>query len=243
MPFLCWLAVTGGLYLFKPEVERLIYRDWISLSAPRTPVPASLMNSAVERQTGGIVTQVEHPVEADESWHMRLEIGDDDRTAFVDPADGRVLRTVPEGGFMKTVKDLHSLATIGTIGNALIEIAAGWAIVLVVTGFVIWWPHEGQPAIGLRRPAKSRRFWRNLHTSTGAIAGAIILFLAVTGMPWSVFWGAQARKIVAEQVWGKPKAPGPEPGQAQHRHGRSTAQKHALPSLAGNETSDWSWDR
>ena len=229
LPFLCWLAVTGGLYLFKPEIERLIYRDWVTLSAARTPEVTSAMIAQVESQTGGIVTQIERPAQSDESWRMRVEVGDDARTAFVDPANGQVLGSTPEGGVMKIVKELHSLAITGTVGNALIEIAAGWAIVLTVTGFVIWWPRQGQPAIALRGPAKRRRFWRDLHASTGAIAGAIILFLAVTGMPWSVFWGAQVRQIVTEQGWGKPKAPGPEPWQAQHRHGRSNAQKQALP--------------
>jgi uncharacterized iron-regulated membrane protein len=250
LPFLCWLAITGGLYLFKPEIERLVYRDWISLPAPRPPAQVSDVIASVERQTGGIVTQLERPADAGESWRMRVEAGGRARTAFVDPADGDVLGTAPDGGVMKTVRDLHSLAITGTIGNALIEIAAGWAIVLVVTGFVLWWPREGQRAIAARRPVRLRRFWRDLHASTGAVAGAIILFLAVTGMPWSVFWGGQVRKIVAEQGLGRPPAPGPEPWQAQHDgHGSAARDDHlpwALQERAGpkgQETGDIGIDR
>ncbi|HEY0115551.1 MAG TPA: PepSY-associated TM helix domain-containing protein, partial [Allosphingosinicella sp.] len=32
LPVLVWLAVTGGLYLYKPEIERAVYREWIELA-------------------------------------------------------------------------------------------------------------------------------------------------------------------------------------------------------------------
>lgn len=51
---------------------------------------------------------------------------------------------------MKLDRDLHSFAITGPIGNALIEIVAGWAIVLVLTGFCLWWPREASPALALR---------------------------------------------------------------------------------------------
>jgi len=43
------------------------------------------------------------------------------------------------------------------------------------------------------RPAK-RVFWRDLHAVTGLFAGGVIVFLAVTGMPWSMFWGAHVQQ-------------------------------------------------
>ena len=228
LPFLAWLAVTGGLYLFKPELERLVYHDWIVLDQSAQPQSVGGMIGEVERQTSGKVTQIEMPSARTESWRMRVEVGDSTRTAFVDPGTGRVLGTASEGGVMKTIRDLHSLVITGVIGNALIEIAAGWAIVLVVTGFVLWWPREGQPAIALRGPARSRRFWRDLHASTGAIVGLVILFLAVTGMPWSVFWGANVPGFVASSGLGRPRAPGPQPWE-HGKHKAAEAQRQALP--------------
>lgn len=235
LPFLAWLAVTGGLYLFKPEIERLVYKDWITLPSAREALPASRLIVFAERQTGGQVTQVEVPASAAKSWRMRVQVGDQARTAFVDPGSGEVLGSTKAGGVMKTVRDLHSLVITGTIGNALIEIAAGWAIVLVVTGLVLWWPRGASKALALRGSPRQRRFWRDLHASTGVLAGGIILFLAVTGMPWSVFWGAQVQRLVAENGLGRPKAPGPQPweigkpGGGSHDHGATTARREALP--------------
>ncbi|GAA4028993.1 PepSY domain-containing protein [Sphingomonas rosea] len=234
LPFLAWLAVTGGLYLFKPEIERAVYGGWVTLPAPATPMAISRLIAETERQTGGKVTQVELPGTPRETWRMRVEVGGAARTAFVDPGSGAVLGTVAAGGIMKNVRDLHSLVITGPVGNALIEIAAGWAIVLVVTGLVLWWPRGANRAIALRGPTRSRRFWRDLHATTGFLAGGIVLFLAVTGMPWSVVWGAQVQRLVTAHGLGRPKAPGPQPwelenGAGHGGHGSAAAQKDALP--------------
>lgn len=230
LPFLLWLAVTGGAYLFKPEIERALYRDWIELPAERSAMDASAVVSSVERQLGGSVTQVERSVARAESWRMRVDTAQGPRTAFVDPGSGAVLGTMKEGGFMKLVRDLHGLAITGPIGNALIEIAAGWAIILCLTGFYLWWPGKGQPALALRRPTERRRFWKDLHASTGAIGGLVVLFLATTGMPWSVVWGDQLQQLVAQQGWGRPAAPNAQPGShGGHHGGAQAARTESLP--------------
>ena len=240
LPFLVWLAVTGGLYLFKPELERAIYGNWIELSSPRTPEPLSAIIGKVQQQTGGTVTQVERPASTSQSWRLRYQVGKaKPRTAFVDPQDGRVLGTTTDGGVLKTVQTLHSLAIAGKMGNALIEIVAGWAIILMVTGAVLWWPRNGQKAIALRPPTKSRRFWRDLHASTGAIAGLIVLFLATTGMPWSVFWGEKVQKALAAEGLGKPAAPG---GAQHHQQAGEAppAQRGMVATGARKESLPWS---
>ena len=173
------------------------------------------------------MTQLVVPPTASESWRMRVERGDAVRTAFVDPGSGALLGTTGEGGVMRIVRDLHSLAITGPLGNALIEIAAGWAIVLVATGIVLWWPREGRPALALRRPVQRRRFWRDFHASTGVVAAVVILFLAVTGMPWSMVWGDTVQRWVGEQGLGRPAVPGPQPWERGHAHAKA-AQATAL---------------
>lgn len=137
LPFLAWLAVTGGLYLYKPEIERAVYADWLRVEA-RPALPLAVLAKRVSDQIGGRVTQIAKPVAA-ESWRMTVVLPDGaKRTAFVDPGDGRVLGTTRPGGVMGLVKELHSLVITGPIGNAAIEIAAGWTIVLVLTGIWLW---------------------------------------------------------------------------------------------------------
>lgn len=219
LPVLVWLAVTGGLYLYKPEIERALYREWIELGGSVTPMPVAGMIGRVEQATGGKVKQLTRPAAANESWRMNLEAPDGARrTAFVDPRDGRVLGTTSQGGVMEAIRSLHSLAITGPVGNALIEIVAGWAIILVVTGFYLWWPRRGQKALALRGRPRERLFWRDLHVSAGALVGAVILFLAVTGMPWSVVWGEALQQIVVASGGDRPAAPVVQPHSPEHEH-------------------------
>ncbi len=71
---------------------------------------------------------------------------------------------------------------------------AGFAIILVVTGVYLWWP-RGQDGgvVSVRGTPRRRVWWRDLHAVTGFVAGGGLLFLALTGLPWSIWWGDQLR--------------------------------------------------
>ena len=208
LPVLLWLATTGGLYLYKAEIERAVYGPWTERHYAGDPLPLDQMIHAVTLQAPGRITRIERPASETASWRMTLARADGEtRTLFVDPVFGLVMGDVPEGGIMATVKNLHSLAITGPVGNTLIEIVAGWTILLCITGFTLWWPRGGQRALALRGKPRQRRFWRDFHTSTGALAGGVILFLAVTGMPWSGQWGGWLRTGVTAIGAGRPAAP------------------------------------
>ena len=216
-PVLMWLAATGALYLYKPEIEAFAYRDWSVVQPGGQAQPIAAMIASVERQSGATVTQVSRPAGAAESWRMTLRLPDGEkRMAFVDPYRGAVLGTANAGGVMDTVRLLHSLAITGPVGNALVEVVAGWAVVLVVTGLILWWPRGGSPVIGVRGRPRSRVFWRDLHGSIGVIAAAVILFLAVTGMPWSGVAGEWLDGWVNAQGLGRPERPVPGSVAAKH---------------------------
>src|SRR5690606_14242537 len=72
----------------------------------------------------------------------------------------------------------------------------------------------------------------DLHASTGLVAAALILFLAATGMPWTVFAGENLNRWVADNGHGRPERPGPKAaGQGGHEgHGEHEAHgKQTLP--------------
>lgn len=208
LPVLAWMAVTGSLYLYQAEIERRLYPDLIRSQGTGPALPVAELIERVERLAGGEVMQVVRPASAAESWRMAVRrAGGEERLAFVRPDNGQVLGTSRPGGPMELIKHLHSLTVAVPAGNVLVEIVAGWAILLVLTGFYLWWPRGGSRALSLAGRIGERRFWRNLHASAGALAGAVILFLAVTGMPWTIFWGANFHAFVAAQEIGRPSAP------------------------------------
>jgi uncharacterized iron-regulated membrane protein len=208
LPFLCWLAITGGLYLYKPELERLIYPGLVAVAPAGEALPVGRIVEKVEHDTGGTVTEIDRPARADRSWRLLVTGADGQaHTAWVDPVRGRVLGITRPGGALQTVRDLHSLILAGPIGNALIEAVGGWAILLVVTGVYLWWPRGGSPAVGVRGRPGARLFWRDLHASIGIVAGAVVLFLAITGMPWTGVWGSSLRGAIASHGLGRPAPP------------------------------------
>ncbi|AUW56769.1 PepSY domain-containing protein [Sphingobium sp. SCG-1] len=208
LPVLLWLATTGALYLYKPEIERAYYGAWTQRHFGSETTSLAQIVRNIEIQTKGRVTRIERPADLRESWRIGVDTPDgEQRTAFVDPAVGLVLGSMAGGGIMETVKELHSLAITGPVGNALIEIVAGWAILLCATGFVLWWPRGTNRALALRGHPRNRRFWRDFHGSVGALVGAILLFLALTGMSWSGVWGDWLRQGVNAAGLGRPAPP------------------------------------
>ncbi len=210
MPILVVLAVTGGLYLFKPEIHLLLYRDMIVVQ-PRdaAPAPASALVAAAEAGLQGRVVQITLPARRDRSAEALVRVPDGTvRNAYIDPYDAKLLGSTVAGGAMQTIRNLHSLSLIGAWANALVEIAAGWAIIMVFTGIYLWWP-RGVPGgvLSIRGKPGQRLFWRDLHAVAGILAGCVIVFLAVTGMPWSTFWGAKVQQWVAVSGLGAPPPP------------------------------------
>jgi len=75
----------------------------------------------------------------------------------------------------------------------------------VITGLILWWP-RGQVGgvVSVRGRPTQRVYWRDLHAVTGVCVAAFILFLAVTGMPWSVLWGAKVNQWANGHNFGYP---------------------------------------
>ena len=209
MPFLCVLAITGGLYLFKDELESLIYASVDSVApAGREPLPLGRLVASAEGFTGGRVVQVLVPEDAGRAVRMTVHTPDAAHTAFIDPYEGKVLAVMRFGGAMQVVRKLHSLQYFGPKASWLMEIAAGWAIVLAASGAYLWWPRGAKGGVvSVRGRPAQRIFWRDLHAVTGAFAGGVIVFLAVTGMPWSDVWGGKVQELSTTRDLGRPSPP------------------------------------
>jgi uncharacterized iron-regulated membrane protein len=210
LPFLVTMAITGGLYLFRVEVESIVYRDLLQVpasSGARRSAEA-LVATALDAQ-GGAATRYVPPPTPGRSAEVGLTLADGTAvSAYLDPHSGRLLGVVRDDRkLMQVIKGLHSLAIAGTVANHWIEVVAGWAIVLVVTGVVLWWPRgRSGGVVSVRGRPRGRIWWRDAHAVTGVVGAGAILFLAVTGMPWSAFWGQQFNAYATRWGLGVPTA-------------------------------------
>ena len=208
LPFMILLAVTGGLYLYRDEIDRAWHHQLKQVDArPGQEIESSRLIEAALAAHPGTAAKFMPPPTPTSSAEVTVKAETGQRLAvYVDPYDGRVLGSLPDRGtIMWTIRRLHSLAEFGPIANGIIEIVGGWSILLVGTGLFLWWPRrQSGGVVTIRGDARKRVFWRDLHAVTGAFTGLFIAFLAISGMPWSVFWGKYANEWANGTNYGYP---------------------------------------
>ncbi len=211
IPFMILLAVTGGAYLFKDELNRVFYARYLVVEpqaqAPLSPDDIKARALAV---LPGTATSYLPPNAADASAVVTIKGETGKQRVYLNPYSGDVLGILQDGGaarspIMLLIRKIHSLDYFGWIANRVIELVAGWSIVLVVSGIYLWWPrNKGVGVFKIRSGAVKRPFWRDLHAVTGLYTGAFIVFLSITGLPWSGFWGDKVNTYVNEAGIGYP---------------------------------------
>lgn len=195
IPFLIMLSLTGIIYLFKPQLDQLMYADLLQVEASGQSLTADEMLGRVQAVYPlGSVSQYLPTVDAEHSAQFVVGVGERTRNVFVDPYSGAILGTQDAHDNLQALaRAVHADLLIGTPGDRLIELAAGWAVVLVVSGLYLWWP-RGTSKMGVLWPrlsARGRLFWRDLHAVTGFWGALLLLFMLLTGMTWTGFWGKQ----------------------------------------------------
>lgn len=208
LPFLISLAVTGALYLFRDEFDNLIHSDLkrieVAQNVPKA-LPSDILAAAVAAVPGTAVKYTT-PGDPGASTEITVSTSEGKRAVYVNTYTGQVAGSLPDRGtIMWTIRYIHSLKYFGTYTRYLIEIAAGWSILLVATGIYLWWPRrQSGGVLTVRGTPKKRVFWRDTHAVTGIFVGFFIVFLAVTGMPWSGVWGAKVNEWANGSNFGYP---------------------------------------
>ncbi|XUY27732.1 PepSY-associated TM helix domain-containing protein [Agrobacterium sp. rho-8.1] len=208
LPFMITLAITGALYLFRDELDNVIHSDLKRVEmVQNTPSarPSDIVASALA-SVPGIAVKYTTPADPGASTEITVTTPQGKQAVYVNGYTGQALGSLPDRGtVMWTIRYLHSLKYFGTYARYLIEIAAGWSILLVATGIYLWWPRQQSGGvITVRGTPKKRVFWRDIHAVTGLFVGAFIVFLAVTGMPWSGVWGGKVNEWANGSNYGYP---------------------------------------
>lgn len=199
-PVVIMLAATGALYLYGDEIESVLYADVIEVTPVDGATSAGVQQAAVlSAYPGGQVirfTLPERPGRAAE-WMITTASGDV-RTVMVDPADARITGSLDTASRLTTVLgDLHGELMMGRAGDLIVELASCWTVVLLVTGVFLWWPRQRRLA-GVMWPrfgSGGRRILRDLHAVPSIWNLPVILFLLLTGLPWSGFWGENLARL------------------------------------------------
>ena len=200
IPFVIWLSITGSIYLFRPQIESWLDRPYDHLhldGAGATPEQIAL--AAVTAVPHSSLHYYELPPGPDAAARVVVGVGTQEFRVYVHPVTQKALYIINEDHRpMTLLAHLHGQLLAGRWGSYLVELAASWAMVMLLTGLYLWWPRQTEKLAGVIwvRLAKGRRiFWRDLHAVAGVWISAFALFLILTGLPWANGWGAYFKSI------------------------------------------------
>lgn len=209
-PFLIILAFSGGVYLFKPQIESMLYQDMYYVEAQsKTIAPTELVNNVTKANPDGSITSIRFYDDPTRTAEIGLMENGQMSSVFVNPYNGSITGSLNnDEKFTEIFKKLHSELIIGgTVANRIVELAACWAVILLLTGLYIWWPRNKSSIFGTVIPrfrSKGRTFWRDLHAVPAFWLSLFIVILIATGLPWSGVMGEQINRIATSTNTGYP---------------------------------------
>jgi uncharacterized iron-regulated membrane protein len=199
IPFVILLALTGSIYLFKPYYEHWQERDYRGLDvSSERQLPNAQIAAALASVEGGKLLSYRLPQADNEAVLINVQ-AEQTWLVYINPYTLEVLGSERKNRtLMELIRTFHGELLLGNFGSILVELAACWAIVLIVTGLYLWWPRNANGVAGVIYPRLrqgSRTFWRDLHAVTGIWISMFALFLLISGLPWALVWGASLKEI------------------------------------------------
>lgn len=209
IPIMVMLSITGIIYLFKPQLDALMYPQYVTPAGTLLSFEQQL-DAVAAAYPAATISQIRPPAAANRSSEVSLTTAQEQNlTVFVDPYTGQVLGARDDDNNLQNwAVTMHGSMMMGLTGDILIELAACWGLVLVLTGLYLWWPRRANAIMGTLIPrlqTKNRRiFWRDLHAVPGFWGAVLIAFMIITGLPWAGFWGdtfAQVWNRYPAEMW------------------------------------------
>ncbi|HWT71226.1 MAG TPA: PepSY-associated TM helix domain-containing protein, partial [Oxalicibacterium sp.] len=235
-PFALVAALTGILYIFTPQIEQHLYAhlDRVQPRGERMPLDDAVDAARDAMPHGASLSAVFPAWRAEDSVRVLFipprpgssmeghamhgampsaplspwvadAIG---TTVYVDPYSAQVLGTLAaKERFGAWSKKLHSSLLQGEGWRWMIELAASWLMVMLLTGIWLWWTRRLADSLP-RRDASRRRWWSQWHAFFGVMLSLISVVMLTTGLTWSKYAGNEIRWMRDAAGQQSPQPPG-----------------------------------
>jgi len=204
IPFLLVLSVTGAAYLFKPQLDRWEERAWRGLPTAGAVDADAQLAAALADFPGASFHYYRIPEAPGDAAVIHLGLsGGTMRDVAVSPQGDVIGSADPEARISAWLSKIHGSLLMGRTGGLIVELAASWAIVMILTGLYLWWP-RGRAMAGVVWPRLSlggRAALRDLHAVTGFWVSGLALVLLLTALPWTDVWASGFRALRTEMGW------------------------------------------
>ena len=217
---LLFVAITGILVAYRPQLERVVNRDLLTVPACSQRVPLDVMaeNARAAHPAGEMDYMRINGSEpgADRIPAVQVRIAEPDEfqdDVFVNPCSGEVVgQRARYGGWLATLEQLHRFKFIE--GGSLVTgtTALVFVLVLMAGGLYLWWPRSLRAlraGARLNPRLQGRERSINRHRVVGVYVSLIVLSSALTGLPLAFTWyrdgvyaitGSKPEKVPNTQV-------------------------------------------
>ncbi len=114
---------------------------------------------------------------------------------YVNPYNAQVVGSLAnQDRFNVWAKKLHSRLLQNDSWRWMIELAASWLMVMLLTGIVLWWSSGTQTALP-QKGVQGRNAWKQWHAFIGVALGVMSSVILTTGLTWSKYSGDQIRAL------------------------------------------------
>jgi hypothetical protein len=205
MPFILLMAFSGLVILYTQPIQNVSQRNLRQVPASTEHVSFDVLAKSVETAyPGQALKSLTVPTNSGRSAVFAVDDGSAaGRQVFVNPHTGKVLGTLKTGGgIVGLANRMHgylnnnaikiSLPSVGAlwdhgkvmrpyvVGDLVLEMLGVWTLVLVMSGFYLWWPRRstgggtkrnGRGLLRIRFNKTGRARWRDLHGARWCAAG------------------------------------------------------------------------
>ena len=193
LPFILILSLSGSIYLFKPQIDRWEERNYRGLSLEGAVSADRQIEAVQTAYPQGSFHHYRMPEHAGDAAMIQLGLPGGALTdVFVSP-QGQVLGTLdPTERIPNVIATFHGSLLLGDWGDRLVELAASWTIVMILSGLYLWWPRPFRAAgtFWPRLSLKGRALMKDLHRVTGFWIAGLVLVMLASGLPWAGTWGS-----------------------------------------------------
>ncbi len=200
LPLMITLSVSGAIYLFKPQIDAWVNKPYqqLTISGARNTANQQI-EAALASSPGAQFSAYQLPSHQHQAVIIHLLREGNKLLVYINPYTLEVLKIVDyDSQFIRMVRTFHGELLAGNIGSVIVELAACWAIVLVISGLYLWWPRGPFRLSGILYPRfhlGKQVLWRDLHAVTGFWISSLVLFLLISGLPWAKVWGGAFKEI------------------------------------------------
>jgi len=175
------VALSGAMLVFEGAIDRALNQDLWEVEPASGRMSLDDLVTRVRGAYPDVIVSGLTPSPVDGRAAVVSVAGG--TQVFMNPSTGKILGTRSaaerDAGLARRLHVFHETLMAGTVGGIIVGVATVMALVLVLSGIVLWWPLK---LWRVQAGASWKRVTFDLHHLLGASAAAVLLLITASGV-------------------------------------------------------------